>query len=280
MSDHYLFWYDGKKCRNFGDHIGKYLYEKIMNKSPIFAQPTPNNLNKTIYLTVGSILYWSNQNTIIWGSGIISKTERLRKPKEVLAVRGPLTQEHLKTKYPDLQLPNPPVYGDPALLLPRFYQSKYKSQNPKKYQIGIVPHTVDYQRVRLMLKQLSKDKRRYIKLINLDIPYEIDKIHEIIDEICQCDHILSSSLHGIVIAHAYQVSATWLKFSNKLHGDDTKFHDYFQSLSDFPEAKKISAPLIKSLPYKDIIKYKSQTPQPKFPIDTEALWNSCPFKLP
>lgn len=274
---HKIFWYRGQKCRNFGDLISPYLYTKFTQKEPKFVNPTKNPDKQHIYLTVGSILSWSNPNTIIWGSGIISKKERLKKPHKVISTRGPLTYQHFKTKFPKLKLPNPPIYGDPALLLPRFYQP---NQTTRKYQLGIVPHKVDYKKIKQLLKGTKLNTNTNIKLIKLDIPYTNEAIHRVIDEINECEHILSSSLHGIIVAHAYQIPATWVKFSNKLYGDDIKFHDYFQSLPNFPEAQNIQPLILKNtntLNFNDIEKDIQRTPQPQFPIDTQQLWESCPF---
>ena len=44
------------------------------------------------------------------------------------------------------------------------------------------------------------------------------------------DSIISSSLHGIIVAHSYGIPAGWWKPSNKVTGDGSKFEDYAQSV--------------------------------------------------
>ena len=84
-------------------------------------------------MAVGSILRNANRNTIVWGSGFISETSRFRgAPKKIAAVRGPLTGQRLT----DLGYENPQIYGDPALLMPRFYSPKVD----KQHKIGLVAH--------------------------------------------------------------------------------------------------------------------------------------------
>lgn len=49
----------------------------------------------------------------------------------------------------------------------------------------------------------------------------------VIDQIYSCQSILSSSLHGLICADAYNIPNLWLK--QKLNEGDFKFLDYFAS---------------------------------------------------
>ena len=165
----------------------------------------------TIYVTAGSILAHVDNKSIVWGSGIIEYDTKVARAT-FLAVRGPKTRKNLILQNHNV----PEVYGDPALLLPKYYSSKI----PRKYKIGIIPHFVDYPLVSDWYINSSE-----IKIINL----LNNSVETVIDEIRSCEHIISSSLHGIIVSHAYGISAVWVKFSDKLFGDDIKFEDYFES---------------------------------------------------
>ena len=43
----------------------------------------------------------------------------------------------------------------------------------------------------------------------------------------ECEAIVSSSLHGLVIAESFGIRSTWMKLSENLAGGEFKFHDYF-----------------------------------------------------
>lgn len=216
----YVYWcslnrIDGKD--NFGDILGKYLVEKISNKKMIrVLHPSMRRYKLFIkhYLTVGSILDVANTNSIVWGSGIIRRMDIIRKAK-FLAVRGPITRERLM----ELGYNVPQLYGDPAILLPKFYSKIIE----KKYQLGIIPHYVDYEYV---CKNLINNNNNMI-IINL----LTKDVEEVINEILKCKFIVSSSLHGVIVAHAYGIPALWVKFSNNLGGDNIKFYDYFESVN-------------------------------------------------
>ena len=47
---------------------------------------------------------------------------------------------------------------------------------------------------------------------------------------CACEVIVSSSLHGLIIADAYGIPTVWAKFGNDINGNDFKFYDYYWSL--------------------------------------------------
>lgn len=215
-----VFWWNekiiqGKAKENYGDLLGKYLVEKISKKKVVFAWPKKFSVLdwfSPIYVTIGSILTNVNHKCIIWGSGIISQDSKI-KNAVFLAVRGPQTRKYLLS----LGYEVPEVYGDPALLLPDYV-------NPivnKKYKYGIVPHYNDYKIIQDWFQGQS-----HIKIIDM----MTNDIEAKTIEFLECERIISSSLHGIIIAHAYGIPAVWQKFSDKVFGDDIKYQDYFESV--------------------------------------------------
>lgn len=216
-----LFWWNEKKIQgkskeNYGDVLGKYLVEKISKKEVVFAWPKKFSLwdfFEPVYVTVGSILAHVNTKCVVWGSGIISQDFSISEAK-FLAVRGPQTRSFLIKQGYDV----PKVYGDPALLLPRYFNPIVE----KKYRYGIVPHYEDWKLVKDWYKE-SQD----VLLIDM----MTDEVEAKTTEFLTCEKIISSSLHGIIVAHAYGIPAVWQKFSNKPFGDDIKYQDYLESVA-------------------------------------------------
>ncbi|KJD35919.1 exosortase [Tamlana sedimentorum] len=215
-----LFWWNeikmqGKAKENYGDLLGKYLVEKISEKQAVWVKPKTFsivNFFKPIYVTIGSILTNVTSNCIVWGSGIVSKAYPVENAK-FLAVRGPQTRHFLIDKGYHV----PEVYGDPALLLPKYYNPKIE----KKYKFGIIPHYNDFNKVKDFYSDVSE-----VLLIDL----MTNNIEETTNQFLACDKIVSSSLHGIIVAHAYGIPAVWQKFSDDVFGDDIKYKDYFESV--------------------------------------------------
>ncbi len=229
-----LFWWNEvklqkKKKENYGDLLGKYLVEKISQKKVIWVKPSNfsvYDLFSPIYVTVGSILAHVNSKCIIWGSGIISKQYPVKKAK-FLAVRGPQTRKYLM----DLGYEVPEVYGDPGILLPLYYDPEIKVE----YKFGIIPHYNDF---KLVEDNFQENKNvLVIDLMTNDIEYKTDQF-------LKCERIISSSLHGIIIAHAYKIPAVWQRFSDVPFGDNIKFQDYFESVKIEPYVPEIQVPLI------------------------------------
>ncbi len=203
-----VYWWTGVGNKNFGDIITPYIVEKISNKKVIWVN---KYCFKDFYMITGSILSDASKKSIIWGSGVMSKKQKVNVPKQIFAVRGPLTRQRLL----DLNIKAPEVYGDPGLLLPLFYNPPIK----KKYKLGIIPHHLDY----IELKQLVQ--RQDVIIINL-----LDPINKVIEDIISCDFTVSTSLHGIITSHAYGIKSLWIQWKNHIGGDGTKFNDYFLSI--------------------------------------------------
>jgi len=205
---------------NFGD----ILTPSILDHYNIKYKFEPNYVNATL-ICVGSIARRAGVNTTVLGSGIISKGDRITPNANWKFVRGPYTQQHVNR----LGGSCPDVYGDPALLLPRIYNPEIT----KKYKIGYIPHNVDY-------AEISKV---YDNVINL----RTRNYKNVIDKILECEYIVSSSLHGVIVAHAYGIPAAWVKSQNNLKGDNVKFEDYFSSVNldaeiSFYDKPKFSLP--------------------------------------
>lgn len=59
----------------------------------------------------------------------------------------------------------------------------------------------------------------------------LDDIEVIIRKVLACEYVISTSLHGLIIAHAYGIPALWYEYREvEWHGSDVKFFDYFSSV--------------------------------------------------
>lgn len=215
------YWKSNSKNQNFGDLLSKYIVSKLSNKKIIYTNPTNRWVRKLgikHYLAIGSILNKATKKSIIWGSGIISKKQRIRGGK-FLAVRGPETRKRLL----ELGFNCPEIYGDPGLLSSLFYKKELK----KKYEIGIIPHYVDYDKI-----SKNYEQNDAVLVINL----MCENVEQVFDKIKMCKFIFSTSLHGVIVPHSFNIPALWVKYSDKLAGDNIKFYDYYKSVNiDFPE---------------------------------------------
>ena len=264
-----LFWWNeveiqGKAKQNYGDLLGKYLVEKISGKKVVFSWPNTFSFYDffaPIYVTIGSILTHVNKKCIVWGSGIIAKEFHVKKAK-FLAVRGPQTRAFLLQKGYDV----PEVYGDPALLLPKYYYPKIS----KKYKIGVIPHYDDYKKVKDFYKNEAP-----ILLIDL----MTNDVEKTTNHFLECEKIVSSSLHGIIVAHAYGIPAVWQKFSGDVFGDDIKYQDYFESVLITPYKPGIINYKMNVSKLENLFIDKQTLPNSKV-IDNlcDKLMEVCPFK--
>lgn len=248
---------------NWGDDINLILVGYLSKKTPLVIPKSCLSKYFKIenYLAIGSILtFFPLKDSIIWGSGIINKNEINKikdKPLSIRSVRGPKTREILL----NLGIPCPPKYGDPALLFPLIY----KANIDKKYHIGVIPHFIDVNNP--CVEELLKNKSMHLIKVNNYIRWQ-----DFIDEICSCDIVMSSSLHGIIIAEAYGIPAIWTKFGEYVNGWDFKFIDFYESIE-----KKNIEPFIANryLSIKDIERIADEW-KPGI-IDTETIIDSCPF---
>lgn len=197
---------------NFGDNLNHYLIKSISGEHVIYTER-----NKPHYIVCGSILHECNEWSTVWGAGFGNKDQRINtKYADIRAVRGELSRDIAGIDCP---------VGDPALLLPMYY-------NPErviKHRIGIIPHYSDIE--------------RWGYEGHIIDPFQSTK--EFIDDVISCEVIYSSSLHGLIVADAYNIPNGWLKY-----GDEFKYRDYYSTTDNPKEPHCIGNPEISVSKYK------------------------------
>ena len=192
---------------NFGDELSPAIVAALSQDEIAYSERSGK------LLCLGSIFHYANPGDAIWGTGLLKGDWFPRSTSvEIHAVRGPLTERILNANGFDC----PKVYGDPAVVSPYLW----KADGAPKYKIGIVPHWSHYR----LLKNTGKDPS--IKLINVS-----DHWKKVVEEIQQCEVILSSSLHGIILSDAYDIPRIAFYLDTPPDNSWFKFEDYSGSIN-------------------------------------------------
>ncbi len=239
---------------NLGDYLGLVVTNWILERKGLSLDDYVEK--KKHLLTVGSGAVKSYQNMTVWGSGVERELPQMFRrffqrswfrKLDIRAIRGPLTRDYLTR----LGHQCPAVYGDPAILMPLIYSP---TGGGKKYDVSIIPQLVTEKKVR--------DKYPDAHIISMNT----NDYESVIDQIVQSKLIVSSSLHGVILADAYGVSSVWYRGLGK--DIDFKYKDYYESTGrtlysvptsveeameteplPLPDLKPLQEGLLKSFPY-------------------------------
>ena len=221
---------------NFGDELGPAAVKRILEG--IFECNSDDvkiiNLNgekrdgKTCLFTLGSIFHMVRQDDHVWGTGINPKWQR-RLPKSLTlhSVRGPETGKKMEEKYGQSVTKK---RGDPGFLIPFLYPDYYhmptrnvgEAPNYNKHKFCFVPHAQD-----LNLNEIVHPPP------DLEIISVKQHWQPMLEKIRMCDFVVSTSLHGIVVADAMGIPTKWFQFpggkTQKTEGN-FKYRDYLWSV--------------------------------------------------
>ncbi len=264
----WIFHKNGKvKTNNWGDDINVSFFAESTGKRVLVLPGTrlARLLPLKTFVLIGSVLHSApTKNSIVWGAGLINDKCGFRLssvPAKILAVRGPLSREWLLAQGAEC----PPVFGDPALLLPRFYTPKKLSRS----RVGLIPHHADLETKNANVTRLLREPG--VRLIRVQ-GYE--NWRDFIDEICASDFVISASLHGLIIAEAYGVPALWVEFSEHVPGWDFKFRDFYASVG---KAEMRSVPVTKETTLDSLLARKNSWRAGT--VNVDALLAASPFAL-
>lgn len=199
--------------QNFGDMLSPIVFDYLCQ---YYNLDRNKIVHKTKHLyAIGSILFFENQDITVWGTGSLHDMQcnmdtllhhRILRKIDVRAVRGPLTRANL-TK---LKISCPAVYGDPAMLMPLIYKPIKAREN---YVLVLTHHDQ-----RDGIKEKKSDDVIIRNAITSDWKHMVELI-------ACAKGVVSSSLHGIILAESYGIPAVFLKTNPRQ--DIFKYQDYY-----------------------------------------------------
>jgi pyruvyltransferase len=203
-----LHWSNGKP--NFGDWLSPALCGLLSGAPVEFAPPPRCDL-----VAVGSILHrvkhrWFNRRVHVWGTGFIEEQRPISSYHYYHAVRGWRTARQLR----QVQIR---CLGDPGLLADRLLPDH--KQMEKTHRVGLVPHYKEREDMRV-----ASLAAQVPGAVVLDV--FLDPV-EFIRRAAACEFILSSSLHGLVVADSLGIPNAWMSLSGSVRGSGFKFLDYY-----------------------------------------------------
>ncbi|MEL1263408.1 polysaccharide pyruvyl transferase family protein [Pseudoxanthomonas putridarboris] len=203
-----LYWWQPADGRiNVGDHLSKVIVEAMLALRDL-ELPRKRDPGRRLF-AIGSVLHNARDGETVWGSGINAKIpdDRHRfRTLDVRAVRGPLTRRWLM----DRGLSVPQVYGDPALLMPAFYPRELVGAAAAT-DFVVVPHFNE------PAAKYAAYQDRLLSPATLPLAF--------VRTLLGAGRVVSSSLHGVILAEAYGVPAVYLDSGN---GENRfKYDDYY-----------------------------------------------------
>jgi len=193
-----------QKCgKNFGDLLTVYWIEKLTGFKVERSEP-----KDAMVIGCGSILdaVLEGYDGILLGTGAMYDKPRpdLRNAN-VRAIRGPLTAELMGVDAP---------FGDMGLL---FYHLK-----PRLAAMGAMK----------TVRALGHLPHYAVKTNQEGLPIDITSgVDEVLLNVARCGKLITSSLHGVILADALGIENMWIK-DDAVCGDGFKFKDYGASLGE------------------------------------------------
>lgn len=269
-----FYWY--KSEYNFGDILNTLLFRDF------FCVPFEySKASSADCVAIGSILGQLLTNKFglgrrlrkifmgpvkIWGSGFSRPDPTgcavMMRKLDVRAVRGRISLERLQ-QYTGKSLENV-VLGDPGLLAARLLKGQ---KIEKKYELGIIPHYVDAGNP--LLENIQVDNS-----ILIDVTQPVEKT---LLQIAQCRHIISSAMHGLIVADSFGIPNVRMVLSDKIVGGDYKFRDYYSAFDMELPKKIIMSPEIKIIDTK-FIREQYRVPREKVQEICKELIRVFPYK--
>lgn len=229
------------KLNNMGDLLNEYLIPAVTGKAIEHCENVANfdvmgigscggaiwrgkkNTVKdyTKDIVKSAMCFGDNNPCAVWGTGFIEdlsdcrNLKLIRQSTEFIALRGNLTKATVEKA---LGRKINPVLCDGGILSPLIVAPSHS----KKYKVGLIPHFYEMQII-LQRGIVSAFQTKYQDGIIINL--KEDPL-TVLRQISECEVIISSSLHGCVVADSYSIPNIRVRFSD-IPGTGYKFDDYY-----------------------------------------------------
>lgn len=219
------------RLNNMGDLLNEIIVERVMGFkvercSVLTGEMSAIGSHLGMYTYHGNPLMRAQQlingkkfpHVDVWGTGFINYDDAnghfFKRDMRFCAVRGELTRKNVERMLGrKLDIPT----GDAGILADALLDDLPE----KRYDIGIVPHICD-----LKDEGLESLVAGYENAILINVK---DEPIDVIRQIAECKTVISSSLHGLIVADSFNIPNMHLVFSDRPLGDGYKFDDYYSA---------------------------------------------------
>lgn len=203
---------------NFGDGLSAVMVSSLAGMPVVRANFDEASERIVAVGTIGH----GQKNGILhfWGTGVDAERNPMTgdapyfKPPNtefnVYATRGPKSAQTFRNAGIDA----PEVYGDPVWLLPRIWPL---AEVEKTHDLGVILHISELTEQRpgvgprdeYARYDIPEEWQKRIKIINTYSEATPEAMRAKVAEIVSCRRIVSTSLHGLVIAETYGIPCAW-----------------------------------------------------------------------
>ncbi|WP_421362179.1 polysaccharide pyruvyl transferase family protein [Agrobacterium rosae] len=194
----------------------------------------------------------------VWGSGFMTSHSTDHWPQRLRyhAVRGPLSAARVPNGK-ELAL------GDPAILLPKIWAGPAT----KDCRVLVIPHFASYG---AFFSTYQNRMPKHWKFLDL----RSDPKH-VCEQIARSEFVVTSSLHGLIVADAYGVPSCRITPTNEIKGDGFKYRDYGEQ-----RGRALAGPFTFERILEGKVDFDSDDFKPVVPSDdvVERLISSFPYR--
>ena len=221
------------RTRNFGDALNPLIFERVLGVPVRYAKKRRAELCGIGSILDGLMASPSIVNMLtrvclpplhVFSSGFTFPSQKLGacplRKMAVHAVRGEQTRQQL-IHLGVLTAGQTVTYGDAGIFAPLLLERDV----PKQHFCGIIPHVAerDCAEVGALAAAIQG---------SVVIDFERPPL-EVLEQMASCEVIVSSAMHGLIVADALGIPNIWMKVSDRIIGGRYKFDDYYSAYADY-----------------------------------------------